>query len=176
VRKVIYSVLGMIIRQHTILSTIVIDEVTSTPCFVRVPTIDLDKCVTFVCRQRPQVPAGAQDGKLDDILEEQHNADFKEDFGKRPFWRLIVLTEAGNDAEFVTSFVFHHAIGDGSSGLAFHRTFFSARSAIPGIKRLLSQETGESNVLIESPRDALIPGLESLHKLLQSIFFILNAV
>jgi hypothetical protein len=175
-QKVIYSALGAVIRQHSILSTIVIDEDTTAPYFARLPRIDLDKSVRIITRKQIYNLNGVKDSELDDILEEQHNTDFKEHFGERPFWRFIILTEAGNSSRFVASFVFHHAIGDGQSGLAFHRAFFSALSEIQDVELSLSEGNENSTALIKSPEDPLIPSLKSLHKLPLSVVFILKAL
>jgi hypothetical protein len=60
------------------------------------------------------------DTELDSILESGHNKRFPTDL---PFWRLIILSSAEVKNEFVAPFIFHHALGDGSSGIVFHKDF-----------------------------------------------------
>lgn len=145
--------------------------------------------MTFVTRK--QVYDGHDEGsdkELDEILEQQHNINFKERYGELPFWRVVILHGAGNTAHFVACFIYHHVIGDGKSGLAFHRSFLSALSAIPD---LASATTGseasapvngdadnghEADTIVYPPQTPLIPNLESLHPLPLSIPYILKAL
>lgn len=175
-QKVIYPALSEVIRQHPVLSAIVKDEDTSAPYFARLPLIDLNKCVSFVSRKRAHAVDHVKDAELDELLEEQHNTDFKGDFGQRPFWRLIILTETGDISQFFAIFVFHHAVGDGQSGAAFHRSFYSALSKIPNIEQLILEESTTLTTSVVSPHEPLVPSLESLHKLPLSVVFILKAL
>ncbi|QDS72415.1 hypothetical protein FKW77_009056 [Venturia effusa] len=175
-QRTIYSALSEVIRRHPILSVFVKDENTSAPYFARLPLIDLKKCVFFIPRKHHGAPNGARDLALDELLEDQHCTDFKEEYGQRPFWRLMVLTEIGDPTRFIASFVFHHAIGDGQSGVAFHRSFCSALSKTSVAE---SSSVEDSTVLtrsVVSPQDPLIPNIEALHKLPLSLPFILKAL
>lgn len=175
-QKIIYPALSDVIRKHPILSAIVKDEDSPTPYFTRLPLIDLDKCVSFVSRKHNRAPDGARDLELDELLEEQHSTDFKEDYAQRPFWRLVILTETADLSRFVASFVFHHAIGDGQSGVAFHRSFFSALSKIPAVELSSMEDNTTLTTSVVSPHDPLIPSVEALHELPLSVIFILKAL
>ncbi|KAF1358044.1 hypothetical protein EJ07DRAFT_167055 [Lizonia empirigonia] len=102
---------------------------------------------------------GEEDPELDKILQEQHNTNFKFEYGTRPFWRLLILQDPGIDNEFMASFVFHHAIGDGVAGAIFHRDFRSALQTI-----LLSSVSLTTHVAVSS-ETTLLPPLEELHPL-----------
>lgn len=171
------------IRRHPILSAIPVDEDTPNPYFARLPFINLERSIFFAERVKPHqpVPGGEdswEDEELDRILENQHNIDFSFEYGNLPFWRLIILQnpgvekelpagqngvpEGGNESnelnEFTACFVFHHALCDGVSGLAFHN---SLQNALDDSSSLHS--SGEC--VIASNENALLPPIEELHSL-----------
>lgn len=143
------------IQRHPILSAIPVDEDSAAPYFARLPEINLEDVVAFVTRQALYGGDG-QDAELDSLLEKHHRIDFKANYGRVPFWRLIILINSGSDNEFVASFIYHHALGDGASGVAFQQHFFSALEAAPA--KLKSKA-------ISSPAEPLLPNLEILHPL-----------
>ena len=96
-----------------------------------------------------------RDIELDGILETQHNRSFVKN-GMLPFWRVVILTPSENEQSFVASFIYHHALGDGASGLVFHQDFLSALSS--GSSPL------ESNIVYLQKQD-LLPNLELAHPL-----------
>ena len=96
----------------------------------------------------------------------QHNTGFTP---PSPFWRLCILTEKSNEKRFTAAFVYHHAIGDGSSGKSFHRTFLQALHAASSLA------PGETKRVIRSPETPLLPNLEEVHPLPVSLFYLLNA-
>jgi hypothetical protein len=97
-----------------------------------------------------------RDTELDNLLETQHNTSFKENHGKLPYWRLIIFIDPNSRNKFVASFIYHHALGDGASGLIFHKHFQAALSSAP--KPLASP-------IIHPSKSALLPNLEQLHSL-----------
>jgi hypothetical protein len=148
----VFSGLAIVIERHPALSAIVVDEDSNDPYFARLPEINLEQAVTFMARRLP-VTINDRDVELDSILETQHNQSFKDNYGSLPFWRLIIVTASQAENEFVASFIFHHALGDGGSGMGFHRDFLEALS--------LGQPPLKSNV-IRSPNTPLLPSLETL--------------
>lgn len=72
-------------------------------------------------------------------------------------------------------FVVHHAIGDGLSGMAFHRFFLSALTKPTEVETFGTITESSSYVVTPSQKD-LIPGLEALHTLPISVTFILGTV
>ncbi|KAG0646089.1 Copper-responsive metabolite biosynthesis cluster A [Hyphodiscus hymeniophilus] len=157
IKETVFSALAAVINRHTILSAIPIDEHSAHPYFARLPSINLEEAVTFLARNTP-VPENEADTELDRLLQDQHNIPFKSRYGELPFWRLIILikpqTRTGSACEFIGSFIFHHALGDGGSGMLFHKHFLSA---------LLSNAAPLTSTTIPSPSLPLTPNLELLH-------------
>ncbi|KAJ5887508.1 hypothetical protein N7495_007549 [Penicillium taxi] len=161
----IYRACETLIGQHPVLSAIPAAEETQQPYFVRLPQINLDQAVSF--EPRKNIPTESADGEpspdldLEALLEVQHNTPFAE---LSPNWRLCILTNPVNDREFTAAFVFHHALGDGNSGKAFHRTFLQALHSAPTAVETKSQ--------IQSPQEPLLPNIEALHPMPLSIFYL----
>ncbi|KAF5530192.1 peroxidase family [Fusarium napiforme] len=80
----------------------------------RLPTIDLEKCIEVLdCDQNSNEITS-------DDLERAHNEWWwTDDEPDRPLWKLLVK---GNNAIFV----YHHSLGDGISGMVFHREFLDS--------------------------------------------------
>ncbi|EMD96664.1 hypothetical protein COCC4DRAFT_209277 [Bipolaris maydis ATCC 48331] len=160
-KPTIYAALARVIQEHAILSAIPVDEDSPDSYWVQLPTIDLARPVTFLTRARPLEETG-EDSELDEILQEQHNIDFKSDYGTLPFWRLLILRDAENKLNFTASFIFYHAIGDGAAGLVFHKFFSEALNAASSSSEPLSNTT---TLVHSSPSAQLLPTLEQLHPL-----------
>lgn len=80
----------------------------------RLPSIAMQDCVDFLDNQ----PEG--DEALSNIYEDVHNQWFDAHETTKPWWRLVIVN--GKYAVFV----YHHSIGDGLSGYAFHRSLLAA--------------------------------------------------
>ncbi|EUC41353.1 hypothetical protein COCMIDRAFT_106369 [Bipolaris oryzae ATCC 44560] len=154
----VYAALAHVIKEHAILSAIPVDEETPNSYWVQLPTIDLTRSVAFLTRKRSLEETG-EDSELDDILREQHNINFKSDYGTLPFWRLVILRDAENELDFTASFIFYHGIGDGAAGLVFHKSFSEAINAAS------SSESLSTTLIHSSPNAQLLPPLEKLHPL-----------
>jgi hypothetical protein len=152
-----------LVRQNRILFAIPVNEGTPKPHFASLPSIDLNRSITFLERRQPLAGAAVgEDKELDAILEHQHNTDFKSEYGTLPFWRLIILQIPGQWNEFTASFIYHHAIGDGVSGLALHNAFRNALDAasfscLPGGKT--------EKIIVPDANAPVSPPLEELHSL-----------
>jgi hypothetical protein len=157
VKAAIFSAVAVLINRHPILSAIPIDEDSAHPYFARLPLINLEEAVTFLVRRTPLID-NEKDDELDALLQAQHNTSFKSHYGRLPFWRLIILTNPAteNRSEFVACFIFHHALGDGASGMIFHKDFLSALSSSP---------PSLATTIVTSPNTPLLPNLEALHPL-----------
>ncbi|KAJ5092510.1 hypothetical protein NUU61_007380 [Penicillium alfredii] len=159
-----------LIAEHPSLSAIPVDDDTQQPYFARLPEVNLDHVVSFTQRQAdfPGVHPGnsdpAPDLDLQALLETQHNIPFS---ASNAFWRLCILLSPGASHRFTAAFVFHHAIGDGNSGKAFHTTFVRALHAV------MSTETKS---LIKSPQTPLLPNIEAVHPLPLSFFYLAKKV
>ncbi|KIX96244.1 uncharacterized protein Z520_08022 [Fonsecaea multimorphosa CBS 102226] len=169
-KECIYKALEDVITRHPILSAIPLNENTQNPYFVRLPEIHLDKCVYFQARQRdydPDSSDGERDVELDELFSTQHRVPYEP---PNPFWRLYILTNSVHPSDFTAALFYHHALGDGTSGMAFHRAFHSALSQSVST---LPTELAPASV-IPSPSAPLLPSLESLHPLPVSTWHLLT--
>jgi hypothetical protein len=146
-KSLLYGALGTVINTHPILSAIALDEGLPSAYWVRLPTIDLSNIVS--------VHAVTKDQDLELILEFEHSKRFTPP--GQPFWRLNLLLSSSDERAEIDSFslmfVYHHALGDGLSGLAFHRSLHTALS---------SASPGPS--ILTSPTTPLLQTIETLHK------------
>lgn len=173
-RRLIYDAVARVIGAHPSLSAVPLEEDTQSPYFVRLPSIDLSRAITFLTRERPwESQSQARDTELDELLERQHNLNFKDGLGELPFWRLLILQSSDDHTSFVAAFIVHHAIADGASALAFHRSFLSALSTIS--HTLPTGDQSEAATRIVSPDTPLLPNLEALHPLKLTIPFLVRA-
>ncbi|KAL4958138.1 alcohol acetyltransferase [Aspergillus filifer] len=168
----VYKATETLIDQHPVLSAIPLREETEEPYWVRLPEVDLSQPITF---QKPaqSLTLDEHDSELQKLIETQHDTGFE---APKPYWRLIVLTDddahvqseeaSPRQRHFTAVFVYHHALGDGTSGKAFHRTFLQA------LRSLTSLQPGESKQLITPPKNPLLPNLELVHPLPTSISYI----
>jgi Alcohol acetyltransferase len=115
----LFRALAQVISQNPSLSAIPIDEHSSHPCFVRIPQIDLERVVAFI--ETEEIVSGGMSTNIDKVLEAGHNRPFVLEEKAAPFWRLVILSSASDETGFAAAFIFHHCLGDGQSGVAFHR-------------------------------------------------------
>jgi hypothetical protein len=148
---------------------------------LRLPQIDLSKAATFVaCQKVFDDELGPRE--LDQLLEKQHNANFLHCKTESPAWRLVVIHEPDVISRFVVCFVYHHAIADGTSGFAFHRSFLSGlckeaedkQVSTTNMESFEEQEEDIHGVCV--PEMPLCQSLETLHPLALSAPFILKSL
>ncbi|EPT01349.1 hypothetical protein FOMPIDRAFT_153582 [Fomitopsis schrenkii] len=101
----LYAALAKVTQKHGFLNVRVVGEDTPTPAYARLDAVNLDEVVRFV------------EGELREVLESETAKGFDT---SKPLWRVLVLKD-GN-----VLFSFHHTIGDGQSGMAFHQTLLEA--------------------------------------------------
>ncbi|USP76828.1 hypothetical protein yc1106_04102 [Curvularia clavata] len=157
----IYAALANLIHRHAILSAIPVNEDLPDAYWVRLPSIDLASCVTFLTRSQ-SFDKSKDDQELDKILQEQHNTNFKSNYGSLPFWRVVILRDTETGLDFTASFIFHHSIGDGATGLIFHKFFRGALDAATSSNESLANI---STLVQSSSNVQLLPTLEELHPL-----------
>ncbi|KAL4805883.1 alcohol acetyltransferase [Aspergillus unguis] len=160
----VYKAVETLINQHPILSAIPLGEDTENPYWVRLPDIDLAQSISFQ-QTAKRLTLDDYDEELKDLLQTQHGTGFTVPL---PFWRLIVLTSDDSDRHFTAVFVYHHAVGDGTSGKAFHRTFLQA------LRGAASLQAGEAKQIIIPPKSNLLPPLEDVHPLPLSVPYLLK--
>ncbi|KAJ4356478.1 Alcohol acetyltransferase [Didymosphaeria variabile] len=168
----IWQALHKVIARHPALSIIVLkeDQQDAEVHFARLPSIDLETCVEFI-EHKHVVTAGDRDEELELLLQDQHRINFRDDIGSRPFWRLLILQNPGNQSTFTAAWFFHHALGDGGCGPIFHRTFLEAlrsNASLPPGTELTSTVT--------PPSTPLLPKFEDLHPHPLSWPFFLRAI
>ncbi|OAT12289.1 hypothetical protein BDBG_07649 [Blastomyces gilchristii SLH14081] len=171
-KSFIYRACKILIGQHPILSVIPVGENTDEPHFVRLPAIDLDTCISFEERRHGNLVSNHSsnpdpDMDLEKLLNIQHNIPFSPPC---PFWRLCILANHDHPHIFTASFIFHHAIGDGTSGMAFHKTFLRALH----LELSSAESSDQVDCTIVSPNIPLLPNIEALHPMTVSIPFLLS--
>jgi len=78
----------------------------------RIPALRIQDCIDFL-----NIP---EDVDLSQVFEKAHNQWFDTKDMSKPWWNLLIVN--GRYAIFI----YHHSIGDGLSGYAFHRSFLEA--------------------------------------------------
>ena len=166
IKDYVYQASETAIAEHPALSAIVADDHTQDPYFIRLPQLDLDRIVSFQDR-KPGLLATEANGEpapdldLQTLLATQHNMPFK---APDAFWRLCVLLDIEDECQFTVVFVYHHAIGDGSSGKAFHQTFLRALG--------LTGDSGKTKSIIPTPRIPLLPNIELISPMSLSFLYL----
>lgn len=162
----IFRALKQTIKKLPAMSALPMDEGLPSAYYARPLEIDLKHAVVFV-ELKQLVDDSATNQELQDVLNVQHNLNFIND-GTSPFWRLIILRHVGNSSTFMASFVFHHSLGDGMSGQAFHRSFHASLLDLDS----LSLEDDTLNVFTTTSSLEMTPSLENLHPLPLSAWFL----
>ncbi|KAF3400177.1 hypothetical protein F1880_008116 [Penicillium rolfsii] len=172
VKDYVYRACEIQIAEHPVLSAIPAADETQQPYFVRLPQIDLDQVVSFTERKNASLTTESADGdptpdlELQSLLENQHNTPFT---APNAYWRLCILTDPGNERQFTAAFVYHHALGDGTSGKAFHQTFLRALDSA-------QSENSETKSIVQSPSTPLLPNIEQIHPMPLSFLFLAKKI
>jgi Alcohol acetyltransferase len=103
----------------------------------RLPALRIQDCVGFLSTQ----------GEVDlaQVFEDAHNHWFDTKNTTKPWWKLLVLN--GRYAVFV----YHHSIGDGLSGYAFHRSFLASLNSHETPFESVSGFTEETTFVAHEP-------------------------
>jgi hypothetical protein len=167
--NVVFAALHQVIAKHANLSAVAINEDKSYPevHFVRLPEIDLRHCVEFHPRQTSFPTANETDSELDELLRKQHDRKFKKDT-KSPYWRLLVTSSPNTPSAFTASWMFHHALSDGSSATLFHRSFLAALNSVAEVDNVLP--------IVTTAPAPILPPVEDLHPMTLSWPFLLYSL
>ncbi|KAG6359888.1 hypothetical protein INS49_010941 [Diaporthe citri] len=165
----VYAALGKTIECHPILGLALKNEDSPEPAWRRLERVDLRQIVEFIDAD-PYAP-------LDTWIQEQHQKPVHKP-QELPLWRCVSV-HSSQDAEdavsFALSFSFHHVVGDGLSGAAFHRTF---RHALNELLSLITNTPDDVDFagkeMAQIPKLALVPHLEESMDLPLTTFFLLN--
>ncbi|CUS10137.1 unnamed protein product [Tuber aestivum] len=159
----IFSALKALINLHPPLAVTILGENTSEPRFARLKSIDLEEVVQTIL-----LPGEDTAAELDTVLSEQHSQGFE--LGRVPGWKCLILRNyedevgdvasgavgGGGNGRVWISFIYHHSIADGVSGLALHRSLLSALS------RPHKNPTFAGRYVVHPQRKAYPSSLESL--------------
>lgn len=167
--NVVFAALHQIIAKHPNLSAVAVNEDKSYPevHFVRLPEIDLRHCVEFHLRQTSLPTANETDSELDELLRKQHDRGFKGDV-KSPYWRLLITSSPNTPSAFTASWMFHHALSDGSSATLFHRSFLAALNSVAEVGSVLS--------VVTTALTPILPPVEELHPMTLSWSYLLYSL
>ena len=132
-----------LLDQHPSLCCYVEGEDTFEPKFKRLDIIELKDVLQNLDIEKPE--------DLAQKLQELHDQPWP--IGQKPLWKLVVMKEkqisSGTNifSKLYIAFVYHHVIGDGLSGTAFHR---SLRRELLNIEQL-SENLQEPPKAIDTP-------------------------
>ena len=155
-RNLIFNSLGHLIQNHPALG-VTVSGSSPAPSWARLTQINLETIVRFT-------EAGSD--STTSIIEAAHRVPFENGL---PLWRVIII-ELGDvrESSFIEVALFiHHALGDGQSGLAFHKDFQEALTTIDCTK---------SKSVVDVPKLPLLPPLEEAHHLPLSFFYIVRQI
>ncbi|KAF5667139.1 hypothetical protein FHETE_5842 [Fusarium heterosporum] len=108
----------------------------------RLHTIDLESCIEYLDCTQDNSDITSED------LEKAHNEWlWATDAPDRPLWKLVVK---GNNIVFV----YHHSLGDGMSGMVFHREFLAALNSPLVTKR---EESVSHDTLVHADENLQSP-------------------
>lgn len=124
VAKVLFGPLRACINEHPFLSVVVADKHTEKPYFQRVADLDLRRHIHW--KEPVSSDASSWTRDIENLLRRDLDRPFEEGI---PPWRVVVLDLPSNSEShrrYCVAFEYSHTIGDGPSGVAFHRTFFDS--------------------------------------------------
>lgn len=130
--SIIYRALACVIDEHPALSIIGVTQPSDKKkgnhrlWEARLRCINLEDCVEFV-------NAGVESEKQLAVLYERcHNTWFNTSDKTKPWWKVLVVNAAAGSW---VVFVYHHNIGDGTSGYAFHRSLLATLNSPPSVNQ-----------------------------------------
>src|SRR4051794_19620712 len=161
--RILYPTLEQIILKHSELAVSFADLHTSKPLFIRLSEIDLSKIVRLVVVN--------DDDNLIQMLEEEHAKKFNVQDNSVPLWRIVVgikrtsvVKEGLSDWNLIVSFLFHHALLDGKSALAFYSAFNESLSEILNKNNSLQDSSKELTSKITLPQKSANPFFKSVEQ------------
>ena len=177
VEAVTFAVLNCLIQRHPALGLSIAGEMTQSPSWLRLDKIDLREVVQF-----RDMDEGYQ------FVEDIHQLPF-DHMGELPLWRVVLVgrppqelaspIDQRNDeavieeSVFDVGFFYHHGIGDGKSGAAFHMDFLNTLNALTGTDPFVNIP---NEGIVETPKLDLLPSLEEAHVWPLSMTFIARQV
>jgi len=159
------AIVGLVTR-HPALCCYVEAEATSDPKFRRLERFNLKDVV--------QIQDLGEQESLEQKLQDIHDQRWPSE--NKPLWKLVIMRElqrASIGSRLHIALVYSHAIGDGLSGLAFHRTLLQELIKAPQ----LNQQAKDHLKAIDIPVDTkMIEPVEKLTPLPLSKLFLIKQV
>ncbi|KAK0467156.1 alcohol acetyltransferase-domain-containing protein [Desarmillaria tabescens] len=135
-KQVLFPALRLLVQTHGALGVHIVDRDAIQPVFSRLRSVNLVEVVEYV-----------HGTTIDEVLEAQFLKPF-DTTSETPLWRLVILEEK------IVVLAWHHCIGDGLSGVAFHRTL---------LKSLQQTQPQDIDSVVEVPLTAKFsPSIESV--------------
>lgn len=174
-KTLMFAALRRVIDRHPVMSISIVDEGSLNPAWVRLPEIDLEKVVHF-----RELEEGDVEGSCRSIIEAAHQIPF-EDLGQLPLWRVVLVeheTTSSNDKTIAgtktidVGFFWHHGIGDGGSGVAFHLEILDALNDLA----IKNDVPLSADAIVIPPKRDLLPSIEEAQPLRLSTFFLIKQI
>ena len=123
--SIIEAAVAQVVLKHPALCCGIINEDKRDSAFVRLESIDLSGCIKY---HLPK-PSQTEDDAIAEALSFQHGQTWS-NIDSQPPWKIIVVPTKKwpetKGAGFDIIFAYHHALADGLSGVAFHRSLLAA--------------------------------------------------
>lgn len=131
------------IDSHAHLCITVADAETESPSFHFCPRLDLNNHVQVLSVDESDVTKGREDQLIEEVLPQI--LDSKWPSGLPP-WKISVVPFS--KTRCFISFSFSHSLADGTSGLAFHNTFFNALQQ----QSMLGSQNQTKDSMVHTPK------------------------
>lgn len=112
----LFPALDKVIRRHAALCVTLSGEASGKPAWVRLEKVDLTRVVNFSDDTQANIRTVFESEIAHRFRTQSEPAD--------PLWRLRISRDG------IVTFAWHHAIGDGRSGLAFHHSLLEALNEV----------------------------------------------
>ncbi|KAJ9139295.1 Alcohol O-acetyltransferase 1 [Coniochaeta hoffmannii] len=161
VENTIEHAVAQTILAHPVLQAGIEGEDTAKPYFVYLPTLDLSRHIRW---ERLEVDSPSdRDAAFERLLEARHSSLWP-DLRQCPGYEFVILPHPGDPWDNSIStldvvFAFHHAYGDGNSGVILQQTFLQALDnpvPVPSYNPSTRILTIDTPATIPPPQDALI--------------------
>lgn len=157
--EILYPAVVHALGVHAGLSVQIVDERGPEPSFARMAEVDIASAIRFLDAKSESDLASVMEEEFMNVIDASKGL---------PLWRVVVTSDN------VVIFAWHHAIGDGQSGLAFLRTLLA------GLNKGLQQRTVDSEdafkIIKTSPDMKMGPPLEKLTDVSVSIRTLVSAL
>ncbi|RFU33023.1 hypothetical protein B7463_g3320, partial [Scytalidium lignicola] len=157
---ILEAALAKVILRHPNLCCGILGEDTKSPAFARLDEIDVRKRIEYEKIQA--ITPKEYDGALMNLLAKQHSQLWPE-IERLPPWKIVIFQPAKavlDEGKKVldVAFFYHHGIGDGMSGVAFHLSFLPALNAVTND---LQNSISTHNPIVTIPESlTLLPSVE----------------